>query len=260
MQKFYVVGIGPGSFEQLTPQAMAALLAADVIAGYGAYIKLVQPLFPKKEYLQTGMTGEVKRCQLALEQAKAGRTVAMISSGDAGVYGMAGLVMQLAAEICPEVEVVAVPGITAASSGAALLGAPLMHDFAVVSLSDRLTPWEKIARRLQAAAAADFCLVLYNPRSHGRPDLLRQACEIISEAKQGEAAQVGQTPVGIVKNIGREGEQTIVTTLADLDYELVDMFSTVFIGNSQTFIQQTIGGPRIVTPRGYLPADRGEQA
>lgn len=255
MQKFYVVGIGPGSPEQITPQATAALAAADVIAGYGTYIKLVQPLFPDKEYLQTGMTGEVKRCQLALEQAQAGRTVAMISSGDAGVYGMAGLVLQLAAEICPEqVEVVPVPGITAASSGAALLGAPLMHDFAVISLSDRLTPWEKIAKRLQCAAEADFCLVLYNPRSHGRPELLGRAREIISEHKS------GQTPVGIVKNIGRPGEQTIVTTLSELDEEQVDMFSTVFIGNSQTYIQQTPAGPKIVTPRGYLEPAKEEQA
>ena len=258
MQKFYVVGIGPGSPEQLTPQAREALAQADIIAGYGTYVKLVQPLFPEKEYLQTGMTGEVKRCQLALAQAQAGRTVAMISSGDAGVYGMAGLVLQLAAEICPEVEVVPVPGITAASSGAALLGAPLMHDFAVISLSDRLTPWEKIARRLKAAAAADFCLVLYNPRSHGRPELLARARQLIMEHKEGEL--VGQTPVGIVKNIGRPGEQTIVTTLADLDEELADMFSTVFIGNSQTYIQETPAGPKIVTPRGYLPQDSGEQA
>lgn len=260
MQKFYVVGIGPGSPEQLTPQARAALAQADIIAGYGTYVKLVQPLFPEKEYLQTGMTGEVKRCQLALAEAQAGRTVAMISSGDAGVYGMAGLVLQLAAEICPEVEVVPVPGITAASSGAALLGAPLMHDFAVISLSDRLTPWEKIARRLKAAAAADFCLVLYNPRSHGRPELLARARELILQHKEGEPAQVGQTPVGIVKNIGRPGEQAIVTTLADLDEEQVDMFSTVFIGNSQTYIQETPAGKKIITPRGYLPADRGEQA
>ena len=134
-----------------------------------------------------------------------------------------------------------------------------MHDFAVISLSDRLTPWEKIARRLKAAAAADFCLVLYNPRSHGRPELLARARELILQHKEGEPAQVGQTPVGIVKNIGRPGEQAIVTTLADLDEEQVDMFSTVFIGNSQTYIQETPAGKKIITPRGYLPADRGEQ-
>lgn len=255
MQKFYVVGIGPGDPEQITPQAMAALAEAEVIAGYGTYVKLVQPLFPDKEYLQTGMTGEVKRCQLALAESAAGRTVAMISSGDAGVYGMAGLVMQLAAEQQAQVEVVPVPGITAASSGAALLGAPLMHDFAVVSLSDRLTPWEKIAQRLQAAAAADFCLVLYNPRSHGRPELLHRARQIVMQHKPGGADKIGQTPVGVVKNIGRAGEQAIITTLSELDENQVDMFSTVFIGNSQTYIQSTPSGPRIITPRGYLTGE-----
>ena len=157
---------------------------------------------------------------------------------------MAGLVLQLAEGL--PVEVVPVPGITAASSGAALLGAPLMHDFAVISLSDRLTPWDKIEKRLLAAAEADFCVVLYNPRSHGRPDLLNRACQLLGRHKGPE------TPVGIVKNIGREGEQAIVTTLAELDENLVDMFSTVFIGNSQTYIQQTVAGPKIVTPRGYL--------
>ncbi len=240
MQKFYVVGIGPGCPEQMTAQAREALAAADVIAGYGAYIKLVQPLYPDKEYLQNGMTGEVKRCELALAEALQGKTVAMVSSGDAGIYGMAGLVLELAEGL--PVEVVVVPGITAAASGAALLGAPLMHDFAVVSLSDRLTEWQLIEKRLAAAADADFNIVIYNPRSHGRPEHLARAREIMLQYKK------PATPVGIVKNIGRAGEHTIVTTLSELDTELVDMFSTVFVGNSQTYIT----GDKIITPRGYL--------
>lgn len=240
MQKFYVVGIGPGSPEQMTAQAREALAAADVIAGYGAYVKLVQPLYPDKEYLQNGMTGEVKRCELALEQAMQGKTVAMISSGDAGIYGMAGLVLELAADL--PLKVVVVPGITAAASGAALLGAPLMHDFAVISLSDRLTEWQLIEKRLAAAAAADFNVVIYNPRSHGRQEHLARAREIMLQYKK------PATPVGIVKNIGREGETALVTTLGELDCEQVDMFSTVFVGNSQTYI----AGDRIITPRGYL--------
>ncbi len=249
--KFYVVGIGPGAADQLTPKARAALQEAQVIAGYGTYLKLIKPLFPDKEYLQTGMTGEVQRCQQALAQAQAGKTVAMVSSGDAGIYGMAGLVLQLAEGL--PVEVVPVPGITAASSGAALLGAPLMHDFAVISLSDRLTPWEKIEKRLLAAAEADFCVVLYNPRSHGRPELLGRARQLLGRYK------APKTPVGVVKNIGRDGEQAIVTTLAELDETQVDMFSTVFVGNSQTYIQQTVAGPKIITPRGYLSAEQPEQ-
>jgi precorrin-3B C17-methyltransferase len=240
MQKFYVVGIGPGSPEQMTIQAKQALEEADIIAGYGTYINLVRPLFPDKEYLQNGMTGEVKRCELALEQAQAGKTVAMISSGDSGIYGMAGLVLELAKGM--DIDVVTVPGITAASSGAALLGAPLMHDFAVISLSDRLTEWTLIEKRLHAAASADFNIVLYNPRSKGRPDHIAKAREIFLQYKN------AATPVGIVKNIGRDGESTSITTLGEFDIEQVDMFSTVFVGNSQTYID----GNKIVTPRGYL--------
>jgi precorrin-3B C17-methyltransferase len=240
MQKFYVVGIGPGCPEQMTIQAKQALEEADIIAGYGTYIKLVRPLFPDKEYLQNGMTGEVKRCEMALEQAQAGKTVAMISSGDSGIYGMAGLVLELAKGM--DIDVVTVPGITAASSGAALLGAPLMHDFAVISLSDRLTEWDLIEKRLHAAASADFNIVLYNPRSKGRPDHIAKAREIFLQYKSAE------TPVGIVKNIGRDGESAQITTLGEFDIEQVDMFSTVFVGNSQTYID----GNKIVTPRGYL--------
>ena len=181
MQKFYVIGIGPGAPEEMTIRAKQALAEADIIAGYGTYIDLVKPLFPDKEYLQNGMTGEIKRCQLALEKAKEGKTVAMVSSGDSGIYGMAGLVLELAQGM--EIDVETVPGITAAASGASLLGAPLMHDFAVISLSDRLTEWDLIVKRLNNAAEADFIIVLYNPRSKGRPDHIDKAREIFLQFK-----------------------------------------------------------------------------
>ncbi|MEG0875176.1 MAG: precorrin-3B C(17)-methyltransferase [Clostridiales bacterium] len=242
MQKFYVVGIGPGDPDQMTVKARKVMEEVDIIAGYGTYINLVKPLYPQKEYLQTGMTGEVKRCQMALEEAKKGKTVAMISSGDPGIYGMAGLVLEIAQGMNLEIEVETVPGITAAASGASLLGAPLMHDFAVISLSDRLTKWELIQTRLKYAAAADFIIVLYNPRSKGRPTLLADARDIFLKHKKED------TPVGIVKNIGREGEEVILTNLKDMNIEDVDMFSTVFIGNEQTYIKDN----KMITPRGYL--------
>lgn len=247
MKKLYVVGIGPGAPEEMTVRARRVLEAADLIAGYGRYIDLLRPVFPEKEYLQNGMTGEVKRCEMALEQAEQGKTVAMVSSGDAGIYGMAGLVLELAQGRDVEVEIV--PGLTAAASGAALLGAPLMHDFAVISLSDRLTEWELIQKRLHCAAEADFSIVLYNPRSKGRPDYLAQACEIVQKYK--DAA----TPVGIVKNIAREGETVILTTLGKIDVEQVDMFSTVFVGNRQTYLKDG----KMVTPRGYLTQKEAEK-
>ncbi|MEE0776571.1 MAG: precorrin-3B C(17)-methyltransferase [Bacillota bacterium] len=240
MQKFYVIGIGPGAPEQMTVRAKEALEDADIIAGYGTYIDLVKPLFPEKEYLQNGMTGEVKRCQMALEKAKEGKTVAMISSGDSGIYGMAGLVLELAQGLDLDIETV--PGITAAASGASLLGAPLMHDFAVISLSDRLTEWDLIVKRLNNAAEADFIIVLYNPRSKGRPDHIAKARDIFLQHK------AESTPVGIVKNIGRDGETVILTTLGEMNIEDVDMFSTVFIGNRQTYIKDG----KMITPRGYL--------
>ena len=240
MQKFYVIGIGPGAPEQMTVRAKEALEDADIIAGYGTYIDLVKPLFPEKEYLQNGMTGEVKRCQMALEKAKEGKTVAMISSGDSGIYGMAGLVLELAQGLDLDIETV--PGITAAASGASLLGAPLMHDFAVISLSDRLTEWNLIVKRLNNAAEADFIIVLYNPRSKGRPDHIAKARDIFLQHK------AESTPVGIVKNIGRDGETVILTTLGEMNIEDVDMFSTVFIGNRQTYIKDG----KMITPRGYL--------
>ena len=239
MNKLYVVGIGPGAEEQMTFRAMNAMKEADVIVGYEVYNDLVRPIFPDKEYLQTPMRREADRCRMAIDKALEGRTVAMISSGDAGVYGMAGLVLELAQGKDVDVEVI--PGVTAALSGGAVLGAPLTHDFCVISLSDLLTPWEKIEKRLAAAAEADFCIALYNPSSHRRADYLRKACDILLRARSGD------TVCGVVRSIGREGESATVLTLAELRDYAADMFSTVFIGNSQT---RVIGG-KMVTPRGY---------
>ena len=223
----------------MTFEAIQAMKDSDLIVGYGVYIDLVRPLFPEKEFLTTPMKQEVERCRMAVEAACAGRTVAMISSGDAGVYGMAGPVLELAEGKDVEVEVVA--GVTAALSGGAVLGAPLTHDFAVISLSDLLTPWEKIEKRLDAAASADFCIAIYNPSSHKRADYLQKACDILLRHKAPE------TVCGTVRNIGREGECCAIMTLQELRDTMVDMFTTVFIGNSQT---KNIGG-RMVTPRGY---------
>lgn len=238
--KLYVIGIGPGGADQMTPRARAAMQASDVIAGYTAYIELVRPLIEDKEILQTPMRQEIDRCIRARDAALTGKTVAMVCSGDAGVYGMAGLMHEVCAEH-PEIEIEVVPGITAACSGAAVLGAPLVHDFAVISLSDLLTPWETIEKRLELASQADFCICLYNPSSRKRADYLRRACDSMLKWKSPD------TPCGTVRNIGRDGETGAVYTLAQLRDTNVDMFTTVFIGNSQT---RVING-KMVTPRGY---------
>lgn len=238
--KLYVVGIGPGNRDNLTLGADRALRESDLIIGYHVYVDLVRDWYPEKEYKATGMTREVDRCRMALQEAESGRSVSLVCSGDSVVYGMASLLYELRGEsIVPEIEVI--PGLTAACSGGALLGAPLTHDFAVISLSDRLTPWEKIEARLQAAARADLAIVLYNPKSKGRPDHLRRACDLLLETLPADR------PCGVARSIGREGERYEVMPLSALrDYD-ADMFSTVFIGNAMT---RVIGG-KLVTPRGY---------
>ena len=220
MKRLYVIGMGPGGAEQLTPQALRALEDSRVVCGYTTYMDLAREFLEGKELVTTLMTRELERCRIALERAEAGETTAMICSGDAGVY---------------------VPGITAALSGAAVLGAPLMHDFAVISLSDLLTPWEVIEKRLDCAGAGDFVLCLYNPMSKKRRDHLRRACDILLTHRSGD------TVCGWVKNIGREGQEHRLLTLAELREEQVDMFTTVFIGSQST---REISG-RMVTPRGY---------
>ena len=237
----YVVGLGPGGAQYLTAQAQQALQDADVLCGYTVYVDLVRPLYPDKEVYTTGMTKEIDRCRWALETAQSGKVVALVCSGDAGVYGMASPVLELAASY-PDVAVEIVPGLTAALSGAAVLGAPLAHDFCVISLSDRLTPWAVIEKRLSCAAQGDFCVALYNPSSKGRADYLQKAVYIL--------LQNGKAPgtlCGIVRNIGRAGQAARLLPLAELDTTAVDMFTTVFIGNSATRQLQN----KMVTPRGY---------
>ena len=201
MSKLYVVGIGPGDYQNMTIRAENALKNCDAIIGYHVYVDLVRDRYPGKEFLTTPMTKEADRCRMAIREARSGKNVAMVCSGDSGIYGMAALVYELRGEDNdPEIEVI--PGLTAACSGAALLGAPLTHDFAVISLSDRLTPWEKIEKRLLAAACADLSIVLYNPASHGRPDHLRHACEILMRELPRDRV------CGICRNIGRDGEDS----------------------------------------------------
>lgn len=239
MNKLFLVGIGPGSADGMTQAAKAALEQSEVLCGYTVYLDLVRQQYPDKETYTTPMTRELERCRWAIDRAAEGKTVAMLCSGDAGVYGMAGPVLELAKGKDIEIEVV--PGVTAALSGAAILGAPLMHDFCVISLSDLLTPWEVIERRLRCAAAGDFSIALYNPRSKKRPDHLRRACEILLEEKSPD------TVCGWVKNIGRPGQCHGLATLKDLGSLELDMFTTVFIGASTT---KNVNG-RMVTPRGY---------
>ncbi|WP_409970110.1 precorrin-3B C(17)-methyltransferase [Bengtsoniella intestinalis] len=239
--KLTVVGLGPGAGLDLTGHARQALEDCDMIVGYTAYIDLIRGEFSHKELGSTPMRREVDRCRWAVEETLKGKSVAVVCSGDSGVYGMAALVYEVAQEYDPiEIEVVA--GITAACGGAAVLGAPLTHDFAVISLSDLLTPWELIVRRLDCAAKGDFSIALYNPSSKSRGDYLQKACDVLLQTKSGD------TVCGIVRNIGREGENGIVTTLSALRDTQVDMFTTVFIGNRSTV---NLGG-KMVTPRGYM--------
>ena len=236
----YVVGIGPGSQEGMTLEAKAVLEGCDCIVGYHTYIDLIRGYFPDKEFVVTGMTQEVARCRLVLERALEGQKVAIVSSGDAGIYGMAGIMHEVAADT-PDVDIEVIPGVTAASAGAALLGAPLIADACLISLSDLLTPWDKIENRLDCAAAGDFVICLYNPASKKRADYLEKACDIILRH------QSAHTPAGIVRNIGRDGQAVKILTLGELRTQHLDMFCTVFIGNSQT---KVLNG-KLVTPRGY---------
>jgi precorrin-3B C17-methyltransferase len=238
--KLYIVGFGPGGYEYMTLQAKNALEDCEVITGYSVYVELVQKFFKNKEFYSTAMKKEEDRCRWAIEKTLEGKKVALICSGDSGVYGLASLIYELAEEYEPfEIEVIS--GVTAALSGGAVLGAPLTHDFVVISLSDLLTPWELIEKRLQCSAMCDMVICLYNPSSKKRYDYLKKACDIIL-AYRSEA-----TVCGIVRNIGREGEESVITTLAELRDLEADMFTTVFIGNSTT---RNLNN-KMVTPRGY---------
>ena len=238
--KIYVVGMGPGREEMMTGEAIQALEQADVIIGYTVYLKLLGERFGQKEFLSTPMKQERERCVMCFEEAEKGKKVALICSGDAGVYGMVSLMYEVGKQY-PNIELVIIPGITAACSGAAVLGAPLNHDFCVISLSDLLTPWEKIEKRLEAAAIGDFSIAIYNPSSHKRYDYLEKACNILLRHIEGERA------CGYVENIGREGTKAVTCTLQELRNAKVNMFTTVFIGNSESEI---LNG-KLITKRGY---------
>ncbi|MBP3309649.1 MAG: precorrin-3B C(17)-methyltransferase [Ruminococcus sp.] len=236
----YVVGIGCGSREGMTIEAEKAISISDLIVGYTLYIGQIREHFPEKECISTGMRQETERVRLALEAAQNGKVVSLVCSGDSELYGMAGLAIELS-ENYPEAEIEIVAGVTAAFSGGALLGALLTHDFAVISLSDLLTPMEKIIKRLSCAAEADFTIVLYNPSSKQRADYLKKACDILLQYKSGE------TVCGYVRNIGRNGQESHILTLSELRNTQVDMFTTVFVGNQETRI---VNG-KMMTPRGY---------
>ncbi|MGN0149775.1 MAG: precorrin-3B C(17)-methyltransferase [Clostridia bacterium] len=238
--KIYVVGIGAGNADGMTYEARKVLENADVIVGYTVYADLVKKMLPDKEYFTSAMKLERERCEKAVEMTAQGRKVAVICSGDAGVYGMASLVHEVAAEY-EDIEVCVVAGVSAMLSGGALVGAPLGHDFAVISLSDLLTPWKTIEKRLECAAIGDFAVCLYNPSSKKRHDYLQKACDIMLRHRD------TKTVCAIAKNIGRDGEGYAVMTLGELRDYKADMFTTVFIGNSQT---REIKG-KMVTPRGY---------
>ncbi|MDD6081814.1 MAG: precorrin-3B C(17)-methyltransferase [Oscillospiraceae bacterium] len=237
----YVVGFGPGDKQFMTMQAVEIIEQADLIVGYTTYTDILKAQFPDKKYISTPMRKETDRCRLAIEKALEGNTVAMVSSGDSGIYGMAGIMLEIADDMQADVEIVTVPGITAASTAASVLGAPLMHDLSLISLSDLMTPLELIFRRVEAAASADFVISLYNPKSGKRVDYLEKAADIIMKYRD------KGTPVGIVRNAGRPDQKAWLTTLSELKNEPVDMFCVVIVGNSQTYIKNN----RMITPRGY---------
>jgi precorrin-3B C17-methyltransferase len=256
-----VVSLGPGFPEYIIPQAKAALDAAQVVAGYHTYIDLLEPLLAHQEVVASGMKGEVKRCQAAIDRAEKGARVALVSSGDAGIYGMAGLVLEICAarglkvgppqgagEVDFHLEVI--PGVPALAAAAALLGAPLMHDFAAISLSDLLTPWETIRKRVELAAQGDLVIVLYNPKSKKRDWQLGAVRDLLLKVKD------PATPVGIVSRAMREGQEITVTSLGEMLKHPMDMQTVVIIGNSQTFTY----GPYMITPRGYLSKYRVTEA
>lgn len=233
----YVIGIGPGSLETITYEARKAIEDSEVIVGYKTYIDLISGIAKDKEVISNGMKQETDRVKKAVEISKTGRTVAVVSSGDAGVYGMAGLVLEMA----EGEEVKIISGVTASTAAAAVLGAPLMHDFCHISLSDLLTPLELIYKRVEVASEADFVICFYNPRSSGRPDHLKHAFDIIKKYRN------GSTPVGIVKNAARKNQESHICTLDTMDYDTADMTSVVIVGNSSTYIK----GGKIITKRGY---------
>ena len=237
MGKLYVIGIGPGGLEHMTLKAKQAIEESNIVVGYNKYIDMIKPLVEDKELFSTGMRGEEARCRKALELSKENNTVALISTGDSGIYGMAGLILQMQEDENVEI----IPGVTASSAAGSVIGAPLMHDNCNISLSDLMTPYDLIKKRVRNAADADMIISLYNPRSKGRPHYLREAIEIIKEYRE------LNTPVAVVRHALRDGQEYKLFTLENFDEEVVDMFSIVIVGNSQSFIKNG----KFITPRGY---------
>jgi len=233
-----VVGLGPGDRNLMAPAALEAIRISDVVVGYKTYLDLVEDIIVDKNVVSSGMRKEIDRANVAIELAEQGKIVSVISSGDPGVYGMAGIVLELAKD---RVHVEVIPGVTAATAAAAALGAPLMHDFAVISLSDLLTPWVKIMNRLEAAGLGDFSVVLYNPKSKGRQTHIETAREILLWHKDPE------TPVGIVRCAKRGEQSVVITTLKNMLKEEIDMLTTIIVGNTQTKVENG----KMITPRGY---------
>lgn len=248
--KIIVAGIGPGSEQDITPAVLAAVREADVVVGYKYYFRFIRDFVrPDAECIDTGMKRERARAEQAFEYAEQGKTVCVISSGDAGIYGMTPLIYEMKRERQSNVEIIALPGISAFQKAASLLGAPIGHDFCVISLSDLMTPWERIERRILAAAQADFVTAVYNPKSDGRYWQIYRLREIF--LREGRSPE---TPVGYVRQAGREEQEIHITTLAAFDPETVDMFTVVLIGNSQTYTFNQ----NIITPRGYYRETRSE--
>jgi len=236
-----VVGTGPGNVVNITPEALKSIQDADVVIGYSTYLELITPYLEGKKVISSQMMQEVQRCTTAFEEAEAGAVVTVVSGGDPGIYAMAGLIYEIAAERNSNVDINVIPGLAALNSCAARLGAPLMHDFVAISLSDLLTPWEVIEKRLHAAASADFVIALYNPKSKRRASHIERARDIVCQYRS------ATTPVGIVTAATRENEKVVVTTLADMLDKEINMQSCVIIGNHSTFTWRN----KMVTPRGY---------
>ncbi|WP_077368949.1 precorrin-3B C(17)-methyltransferase [Anaerosalibacter sp. Marseille-P3206] len=237
MAKLYVVGIGPGGMENMTLKAVEVLRCCDVIVGYTPYIEYLGDLKDGKELYSTGMRGEIERCKFAVNKVREGKNTAIVSTGDAGLYGMAGPILEMADDI--EVEIV--PGVTASFSAASELGSPIMHDYCSISLSDLMTPWEVIEKRIECASEGDFVITIYNPKSKTRVDHLKKAISIMLKYKS------PNTPVGIVKNSGRDGMEKHITTLEKIDYDVIDMCCVLIVGNSKTYTKEG----KMITPRGY---------
>ena len=236
MGKLYVIGIGPGGLDHITLKAAKAIEESDIVVGYTKYLEMIKPLIENKEVYSTGMRGEEKRCEEAL-RLSADKTVALVSTGDSGIYGMAGLILEMKKDENVEI----IPGITASSAAGAVVGAPLMHDNCNISLSDLMTPYEEIKKRVSLAAEGDFVISLYNPKSKGRPGYLKECINLIKEHRG------NNTPIAVVRNALRDDQSYALCTLENFNDEIVDMFSIVIIGNSKSYIKNGV----FITPRGY---------